>query len=349
MSFGEKVAELRRKNNMTQDELGKVMNVSYQAVSKWERDESQPDFETISKIAKLFKVPLSYFEEGAPQTYAETAATVAMPAAPAQKTLVGTCTECGKVVYEGEAGELNPKLLCRACHAQREEAHRQRQAEREAGAREYDRDVLKVKRRGFIWGAIAAVAVFIIIAAVNLSDKAFFKENLIVCLALSFLLPILAFAGVSRLRWLIGEMEEDEIQYKVSTSMIVGALFAAGNVALTSVYYCSVDFIDSTTFAACLVAFALLSFIFISQYLWGGIARGICFAGGLVLKMPGIIFTLNVGGIITFILIRILFGIIVMLVFFISVLVCETAAIVFSVFSFAPSLIRRLKTQKYDL
>ena len=48
---------------MTQDDLGKAMNVSYQAVSKWERDESQPDFETMTKIAKLFNVPLGYFAE----------------------------------------------------------------------------------------------------------------------------------------------------------------------------------------------------------------------------------------------------------------------------------------------
>ena len=40
MNCGEKIAELRKKRGMTQDDLGKAMNVSYQAVSKWERDES---------------------------------------------------------------------------------------------------------------------------------------------------------------------------------------------------------------------------------------------------------------------------------------------------------------------
>lgn len=64
MTCGEKISDLRKKRGMTQDDLGKAMNVSYQAVSKWERGESQPDFETMSKIAKLFGVPIGYFEEG---------------------------------------------------------------------------------------------------------------------------------------------------------------------------------------------------------------------------------------------------------------------------------------------
>ena len=63
MSYGEKISELRKKSGMTQAALGDKLNVTYQAVSKWERDESDPDFSTMSKIAKLFNVPLTYFED----------------------------------------------------------------------------------------------------------------------------------------------------------------------------------------------------------------------------------------------------------------------------------------------
>jgi len=31
-----KLAELRKKNNLTQQELGDILNVSYQTISKWE-------------------------------------------------------------------------------------------------------------------------------------------------------------------------------------------------------------------------------------------------------------------------------------------------------------------------
>ena len=63
MTCGDKIAKLRKQRGMTQAELGNELNVTYQAVSKWERSESHPDFDTISRISKLFQVPISYFEE----------------------------------------------------------------------------------------------------------------------------------------------------------------------------------------------------------------------------------------------------------------------------------------------
>lgn len=361
MNCGEKIADLRKKNGMTQDDLGKEMNVSYQAVSKWERDESQPDFETMSKIAKFFNVPLSYFEEGG-----ELATERKETEEPKQeeskeeskqaevKRLVGTCTECGKAVYEGEEGEIEPKLLCRPCYAKKKEEQRIKDAESEELEREIKRDERKWHRRGFLWSSLAGIAVLLIAVIVSLSDKAYFfdKDTVIYNMIATFLLPILAYAAVSRLIWFFGQadgtFDDDEPKYKIAPSMIVGAIFAVTYIAVLSVYYCSVNTIDATTFAVCLVVFALLSFVFMSQYLWGGIVRSICFAGGLVLKMPGIIFTADIGGIFFLIFVKILFGIIVMTVFLITVLICEVAALVFSVFSFVPSLIRRIKTQKLE-
>lgn len=40
MNIGKTIAELRKKNNMTQSEVADHLNVSYQAVSKWEREVS---------------------------------------------------------------------------------------------------------------------------------------------------------------------------------------------------------------------------------------------------------------------------------------------------------------------
>ena len=58
MNVANKIVKLRKAKGMTQSDLGKELNVTYQAVSKWERDESQPDFDTICKIAKIFGVPI---------------------------------------------------------------------------------------------------------------------------------------------------------------------------------------------------------------------------------------------------------------------------------------------------
>ena len=50
-SIGETIASLRKKKGMTQNELAEKMNVTDKAVSKWERDLSCPDVNTISKLA----------------------------------------------------------------------------------------------------------------------------------------------------------------------------------------------------------------------------------------------------------------------------------------------------------
>ncbi len=54
--IGEKIKELRRKNNMTQEKLAELLSVSYQTVSKWECGISSPDVYMIAPLARLFNV-----------------------------------------------------------------------------------------------------------------------------------------------------------------------------------------------------------------------------------------------------------------------------------------------------
>ncbi len=61
MSLGEKIKLLRKSKNLTQNELGKLLNVSFQAVSKWEKNVSQPDIETIKKICEIFEINVDNF------------------------------------------------------------------------------------------------------------------------------------------------------------------------------------------------------------------------------------------------------------------------------------------------
>ena len=55
-SIGETIASLRKQKGMTQNELAEKMNVTDKAVSKWERDLSCPDANTISKLANILDV-----------------------------------------------------------------------------------------------------------------------------------------------------------------------------------------------------------------------------------------------------------------------------------------------------
>ncbi len=54
--LGERLYELRRKKNMSQEDMAEKLNVSRQTISKWETNQSQPDFDKIIPICQLFDI-----------------------------------------------------------------------------------------------------------------------------------------------------------------------------------------------------------------------------------------------------------------------------------------------------
>ncbi|MBQ7923429.1 MAG: helix-turn-helix transcriptional regulator [Clostridia bacterium] len=58
MNLGNKIRELRRNRNLTQEQLAAALNISAQAVSKWEMGASYPDMTMIPVLASFFKVSL---------------------------------------------------------------------------------------------------------------------------------------------------------------------------------------------------------------------------------------------------------------------------------------------------
>ena len=62
-SIGNKIADARKKINLSQAELAKQVSISPQAVGKWERGESMPDIMTLNRLAEIFLVDLNYFSE----------------------------------------------------------------------------------------------------------------------------------------------------------------------------------------------------------------------------------------------------------------------------------------------
>ena len=52
--------ELREKNKITQNKLAGILGVSRSAVSMWEIDSSEPDTDTINKLADYFQVSTDY-------------------------------------------------------------------------------------------------------------------------------------------------------------------------------------------------------------------------------------------------------------------------------------------------
>ena len=62
-SIGNKIAEARKKINLSQATLAQQIAISPQAVGKWERGESLPDIVTLNKLAALLGVDLNYFSD----------------------------------------------------------------------------------------------------------------------------------------------------------------------------------------------------------------------------------------------------------------------------------------------
>jgi len=60
MTFGEKVQRLRQRAGLSQDALADRLQVSRQAISRWERDETMPEPEKIVVLADLFGVTTDY-------------------------------------------------------------------------------------------------------------------------------------------------------------------------------------------------------------------------------------------------------------------------------------------------
>lgn len=58
MLFSKKLKQLRIQNDYSQEQLAELLNVSRQAISKWESDNGMPDIENIKAIANLFDVTL---------------------------------------------------------------------------------------------------------------------------------------------------------------------------------------------------------------------------------------------------------------------------------------------------
>ncbi len=58
--LGEKIAQLRKNNNLSQEELAEKLFVSRQAISKWERGESFPELYNLIALSKLFNVSVDY-------------------------------------------------------------------------------------------------------------------------------------------------------------------------------------------------------------------------------------------------------------------------------------------------
>ena len=177
---GRAIQTLRKRKNLTQSDLAGELNVSGQAVSKWENNLSQPDLDTMQRIMQIFSVTWEEFralcegneeilakeEEKTAKQNAEIAASAAMQAAArageaaeeikAQPQLFGVCAYCGKALYKDKEIALKtPKTVCVSCAAQAKQKIKTKQAEE----RKNFRNVMLIP--AIIIGVLALIAVIV--------------------------------------------------------------------------------------------------------------------------------------------------------------------------------------------
>ena len=58
MNLGKKIAELRKKNNLSQEELAEKVCVARQTISKWEIGDTTPDINQVKIISKIFNISI---------------------------------------------------------------------------------------------------------------------------------------------------------------------------------------------------------------------------------------------------------------------------------------------------
>ena len=58
MNLGNKIMTLRKKNNLSQEDLAEKVGVTRQTISKWELEETTPDINQARKLSMIFNISL---------------------------------------------------------------------------------------------------------------------------------------------------------------------------------------------------------------------------------------------------------------------------------------------------
>lgn len=235
-NLGKRITEYRKSANLTQKDLGDRLNVSPQAVSKWENGQAEPDASTIKKLCEIFKISTDELLGITPP--ADEAAATAEAAAPQiiketvveQKIINGYCESCKKPVGPGEyvvqGGRGIQHIYCHECKAKADKA------ERVYSYSKHKRETVK----SLIWGGVAGgIALVAVLVALLVGDPSF---------------PITA---------------------TIVISIIAGVVF----------------------------------FSFVMQMFWDGVVNDMFFLFFKSFKMPGVIFTLDVEGLLFLLIVKV--------------------------------------------
>ncbi len=210
-SLGENISILRKKSNLSQKELAQRLNVSFQAVSKWETNASEPDIRTLRELCSIFNVSLdelltvtngNTLDAPEKDNHAASISTTNEGVTP-----VGCCTSCGRFINSNEASYTvsGNKLLCQTCYdayqknAEALEAHQKQQKQNKKD--ELNKKIKKMNRMrniGFIIGTISLI-LFVVIGIILYTSKSIEPDGKPIALAVSLILAVGSFSLIELL------------------------------------------------------------------------------------------------------------------------------------------------------
>ena len=124
MSLGTTIRDHRSRLGLTQKELADQLNVTAQAVSRWEQDIVEPSIETLKKMSHIFSTSLDEFLTNQ-VVVTPTQPQVPQPPIYDTRRQIGVCETCNRVIVEGElihrhSFSRNQKVIqCDTCNTQR--------------------------------------------------------------------------------------------------------------------------------------------------------------------------------------------------------------------------------------
>ena len=116
MILAEKLYTLRKKSGLSQEQLAEQLNVSRQAISKWESGQSVPESDKLIAISKYFNVTLDYLmkeDDGQQLTYPKAEETNSFQTNDKTKWLLGMVSCIGGIIcliMWGILSMLNPRV-----------------------------------------------------------------------------------------------------------------------------------------------------------------------------------------------------------------------------------------------
>lgn len=164
--IGEKIKELRTKNNLTQKELANKLCVTAQAVSRWENGEVEPSISTIQELSSLFNVSVdSLFGNEKPAEKEVATQVVTQYVEKEPRPVLAVCEICNRPIYDGKDivrhnGRRTKSVWCADCEKKRQE---------EKYKKNYEHGLLQ-RKRSFWWSGVITGIALIISLAVTITN-----------------------------------------------------------------------------------------------------------------------------------------------------------------------------------